>query len=53
MTTETLLIEQPTAEIPEVAEPVAVPVALEAIRADSRQNPDQYVDETVAPHGGE
>jgi hypothetical protein len=31
----------------------ALAEALEAIRADSQARPDQYLEDTVVPHGGE
>ena len=36
-------------------EPRVLPMeeALEQVRCDSRDQPEQYLDETVVPHGGE
>ena len=37
------------------ARPATVPLreVLDLIRRDSRREPEQYLDETVVPHGGE
>ena len=53
MTTETLLLEPETVELPVEPQTLPLPAALDAIRADSRQEPEQFLNETVVPHGGE
>ena len=42
-------------QAPAPARPAAVPLreVLDLIRRDSRREPQQYLDETVVPHGGE
>ena len=50
---ETFEIEELETQAP--ARPATVPLreVLDLIRRDSRREPEQYLDETVVPHGGE
>jgi hypothetical protein len=46
---------KPIATLPEIASPAepAVAEAVDAIRMDSAERPEKYLEDTVVPHGGE
>jgi hypothetical protein len=50
------IVVQPVATFPEVGSTVAQPAvaeALDAIRLDSADRPEKYLEDSVVPHGGE
>jgi hypothetical protein len=53
MAEELVLIPEQTAPAPERPETLPMGDAIEQIRKDSRHDPEGYLEETVAPFGGE
>jgi len=54
MTTDTMFKEKElTVSTPGIPEVLPLEKALEQVRRDSREKAEEFLDETVVPHGGE